>query len=195
MIETYYSDRFERVVVKKSHGWLAHVDLISESTTPAPKITCTVRHPLKILASFAEAIEKSPAISLIDQSIIDSDNLPTLANRCETLMSPGGPIYVSLNALATAFSDGYRDCVHLIDYNQLVEDPAEEVDRLYQFLELEPYQHDFENIVNRHKTRDVEAFGIEGLHGIRKSIGIQRGLDEVTPSLQVFERPCHSPRG
>ncbi|MEO9590937.1 sulfotransferase family protein [Rhodopirellula bahusiensis] len=171
VIETYYSDRAEPVVIDQSRDWLAHVDLISEFITPAPKIICTVRHPLEILASFVEAIEKSPTVSLIDHAIIGSGQHPTIANRYETHMSPGGPIYISLNALASAFSDGYRDCVHLIDYDQLVEDPAEEVDRLYQFLELEPYQHDFENIVNRHKTRDVEAFGIEGLHYIRKSIG------------------------
>ena len=60
VLENYYSDTEKPYIVDKSRAWLGQIPFIRQYITKNPKIICTVRHPLDILASFIDLIHKQP---------------------------------------------------------------------------------------------------------------------------------------
>ena len=70
VITEYYSDRDEEVIIDKCRAWPAHIDLIKQYITPDPKIICTVRHPLDILASFITLFHKDGGLNFIDKAML-----------------------------------------------------------------------------------------------------------------------------
>jgi len=101
VIDTYYDDVKEPVVIDKCRAWSAHIDLIKQYVTPEPKILCTVRHPLDILASFIDLINNSRSVSFIDKALLQQGMFITNDTRCHLMMNPGGIVWESMNALAS----------------------------------------------------------------------------------------------
>ena len=170
LIDTYYSDVEEPVVVDKSRAWPAHINLIKEYITSDPKILCTVRHPLDILASFIDLINNSRSISFIDKALLQQGMFITNDTRCNLMMSPGGIIWESMNALATAFRNNQTSHIHFIQYDNLVENPKRVMQNIHSFLRLKPYEYDFENIEAKYREKDTEVYGLPTMHEVRKTI-------------------------
>ena len=170
LIDTYYSDVEEPVVVDKSRAWPAHINLIKEYITSDPKILCTVRHPLDILASFIDLINNSRSISFIDKSLLQQNMFITNDTRCNLMMNPGGIIWESMNALATAFRNNQTSHIHFIQYDDLVSDPKRVMKGIHSFLRLKPYEYDFENVKNKYREKDTEVYGLPTMHEVRKTI-------------------------
>ena len=63
--------------------------------------------------------------------------------------------------------DNFRDCIHIVEYNDLCEHGPCVVDEIYDFLDLPRYKHDFENIINTSPEDDDDAYGLSGLHDIK----------------------------
>ena len=170
LIDTYYSDVEEPVVVDKSRAWPAHINLIKEYITPDPKILCTVRHPLDILSSFIDLINNSRSISFIDKALLQQGMFITNDTRCHFMMNPGGIIWESMNALATAFRQNQTQHIHFIQYDNLVENPKRVMQNIHSFLRLKPYEYDFENIEAKYREKDTEVYGLPTMHEVRKTI-------------------------
>jgi sulfotransferase len=59
----------------------------------------------------------------------------------------------------------------IIDYEEIVNAPEETLKKVYEFCELEYYSgHYFENLSNPSPEND-DAYGIQGLHDVRKKLG------------------------
>lgn len=171
VLENYYSDVEKPYVVDKSRAWVGQIPFIRQYITSNPKIICTVRHPLDILASFIDLIHKHPnETSFLDKALI-SQRIPlTDDNRCEFLMSPSGVVFNSMNGIAKAFHEGDRNCIHLIDYDDLVNNTEQVMNNVYEFLELEPYDHNLSQITNSHRERDSEVYGLSSMHELKPKI-------------------------
>jgi hypothetical protein len=57
-----------------------------------------------------------------------------------------------------------------VDYNNLTQNPQIELNKIYEFLEIESYNHDFSNILNTCAEDKDYAWGIENLHQIRPKL-------------------------
>jgi hypothetical protein len=57
-----------------------------------------------------------------------------------------------------------------ITYADLVDKPENVVNEIYKFCEIEPYKHDFKNIVNNYPENDA-IYNLKGQHDIRPTIG------------------------
>lgn len=171
VLENYYSDVETPYVIDKSRAWVGQIDFIRKYITPNPKIICTVRNPLDILASFIDLIHKSKGeISFLDKALM-SNRIPISDdNRCEFLMSPSGVVFNSMNGIAKAFHEGDRSCLHLIDYDELISNPQKVLNGVYEFLELEPYEHNLDKITNVHRERDTEVYGLSTMHELKPKI-------------------------
>ena len=55
-------------------------------------------------------------------------------------------IRVPLTAIKTIIEEDLFENVHFVKYEDLVKTPQKELDKLYKFLKLKSYKHDFENI-------------------------------------------------
>ena len=170
VIETYYEDVDKPVVVEKCRAWVAHQDLIKEYITPEPKIICTVRHPLDILASFIDLINNSRSVSFIDKALLQQGMFITNDTRCHFMMNPGGIVWESMNALATAFRNNQTQHIHFIQYDDLVSDPKRVMQGIHSFLRMKPYEYDFENVENKYREKDSEVYGLPTMHEVRHKV-------------------------
>ena len=60
--------------------------------------------------------------------------------------------------------------IHLVCYNNLIQNPEQELQKIYEFLNLKPHHHDFNDILNSCAEDKDDAWGIENLHQIRKKL-------------------------
>jgi hypothetical protein len=153
VMEGMYKHAGKPVVIDKNRGWPAHVDKLREILGQEPKIVCTVRPIAECLASFARLIQGD------------------LASYVKWLMSPQGTLKGSWQTLKHGF-ENHRDSLLFVEYADLVNEPERQMARIYEFLGLASYRHDFGNIENAVAERDEEAYGLPGLHTIRRKLKV-----------------------
>ena len=86
------------------------------------------------------------------------------------MMNPGGIVWESMNALATAFRQKQTEYIHFIQYDDIVSDPERVMNGLHWFLKLKPYKYDFNNIVVKDREKDEEVYGLPTMHEVRKEV-------------------------
>ena len=171
VIDNYYSDRAEPIIFDKCRAWPNNVDRIQKYITSTPKILCPVRDVLEILASFITMIHRnSNQVSFVDKALMDSGYALTDDNRCDHLMSPVGIVDQSLYALGEGFNKSCEHYMHMVEYNDLVNRPEETFRKIYKFLEIPYYSHDFGNVSHKYRERDDEVYGLSDMHEVRKSV-------------------------
>lgn len=150
LLNNFYFDIEKPIVFDREKGWgtPGNLYLIKKHITPTPKIVFTTRNLLEILASFISIL---PEDSYLDQSMVKSnwyykDYLSKNDNRVEFLMRPFGIIDTALLSFNEIKKEENKNIFHLIDYNELVSNPNDVFQNLYNFLELDYYQHDFNTI-------------------------------------------------
>mgnify|MGYP006269249527 CR=1 FL=1 len=165
----YYFDTPEPIIVDKSRGWVNQIRHIQDYITPEPKIICPVRNIQDIMCSFLVLIEKSQSLSFIDKGLIERNLELTNDNRCEFLMSPQGIIGQSYHALAEAYRKGHQRHLLLVEYDNLVQNPQRELNRIHSFLNLPFYSYDFSNVKPKYDEND-EVYGLENMHTLRSKV-------------------------
>jgi sulfotransferase len=180
LIDGYYSDIAKPYVIDKCRAWTGQIPRIKHYLTDHPKIIVTVRNPLEILASFISMIHRNHnQISFIDRNLIKEGLKATDENRCDFLMRPGGVVYESLAGLINAM-ENYRECIHLVEYDDLTSNPEQTLREVYNFLSLDYFNHDFNNLTNQYRENDNIVYGLNDMHKVRKEIGkISKKYDEV----------------
>lgn len=179
MGQSFYSDISKPIVIDKNRAWstLHNIQLASKLNDKI-KILFPYRKPIEILASFIKLAEKYPN-NFIDKNMVAEDFLPYYYlpindARCEWLMQNRNQISFGLFGLSLANSKQYKDKIHIIKYDNLCSNPQEEMDKIYSFLEVKNFNHDFNNIVNIEKQNDAEEYGISELHTIKSKISASK---------------------
>jgi hypothetical protein len=106
--------------------------------------------------------------------------------RCDWLMRPSGAIEMNNSVFKNMAI--YKDWFHLITYEDICLNPKEAIAEVYDFLEIEPYEHDFENILQNDNFEDEEEFGIPTLHSIRPQISKSSTTPEDVLSEYVIQK-------
>ena len=179
-ISNYYSDIRNEIVIDKCRAWPAHIALLKKYVTNNPKLICTVRHPLDILASFITLFHKDGTFNCIDKAMTQQKIPITDDKRCDYMMNPGGNVWESMNALATAFRQKQTQHIYFIQYDDLVSNPRQVMLNLHGFLRLDSFNYDFDNVIAKDREKDAEVYGLPTMHEVRKSINkISRPYQEV----------------
>lgn len=138
-----------------------------------PKIIVTYRPILEVLASFIQLAQKYPQVNFIDRFMIEQ-KFPSLAYRplddarCDWIMRSHGGIDNSNTVFKNIIL--HPNWFHLVTYEDLSLKPEKTITKIYDFLEIEHYEHDFENIPQHDNSDDEKEFGIPTLHTIRPQI-------------------------
>ena len=174
IIDGWYSDVKKPIVIDKNRAWCARVPFIEGYIKPEEtKIIVPVRKVDEILASFLTMIHRNPyeegqpKINFVDEMLIKRDSPLNDENRCQLLLGDGGILYDSLNAIMLGFEEGHRDKFHFVDYNDLMSDPQGELDKIYEFLGEESFEHSFDNLENPHREDDLATYGLRDMHEVR----------------------------
>ena len=175
IIDNYYSYIDRKYVVDKQRSWGTpfNLQMIERFITKDIKILCPVRDILEILASFINLIHKNPNIqSVIDRDISQAEMFfyrPVDDVRCDFLMSPKNPMDQELFSLSQSLISENKNKFHLIEYDDLINDPESTMKNVYHFLGIEYFKHDFINIEQKNKPND-SIYGMKDLHKVRKKL-------------------------
>ncbi len=183
VIDGYYSDTTKNIVVDKSREWAMpeHFGVLLRNLSYEPRIILPVRSVTDILASFISLINKNPGKPNFIDSEIDARqdfNFYRPANdiRCDHLMRPKGLIDNCLYGIAFAMQPENKKYFHFVEYDDLVNNPKEEIDKIYDFWGIDKFDHDYYNIENRIKEDD-NIYGFIGQHDVRSSVS-RRNIDK-----------------
>lgn len=180
VLENYYSDISKPHVIDKSRSWSTKENFgtLLRNLPQDPKVILTVRSINEILASFIYMINQNPQkTSFIDQEIEARQDFYYYRHpdeiRCDHLMRPKGLIDECLYGIAYAMLEENRQYFHIVEYDNLVGRTDETIKGIYDFLGLEYFDHNYNNIVNT-TPEDDRVYGLEGLHDVRSSIDHRR---------------------
>ena len=156
----------KQFAIDKSRGHFAHYGFI-DSFYPNPKIICLVRSLPDIIASMEKMFRNSPHKSnpIVNHATMQGTTTPKRVDIWFT--SP--PIGLAIERLNEAIRQGIDKKILFIKYEALCLRPEIEMKRVYDYLGLEPFKNDFDNIEQTTKEDDV-VYGIAGLHDIRPSL-------------------------
>lgn len=171
IIDNYYYDIEKPIIIDHNRAWPGNIERIKTYITPSPKIICTVRDVLDILTSFITLVHKNnDQVSYLDEFLLSKNRLISDDNRCDHLMSMEGivgqSLYVLYKSLFVCYDDSH---LLLVEYDDIVNSPDSTMKRIYDFLELDYYQHNYTHIDNNHPENDSE-WGLKDMHKVRKEL-------------------------
>lgn len=136
---------------------------------PKPKYIIVVRDVLEVLTSFITLLNKKGQntqyfdgeISYAYRSLDDA--------RCDFLMKPNGLIDRSLWSIASLLEPSNNVDYVLINYEEIIKNPVNAMTRIYDFIGIEQFKHNFTNVKNVY-PEDDNVFGLNGFHQIRSKV-------------------------
>lgn len=171
-MDNYYKEVENPVVIEREKAWGTpfNLNMIKRFITPNPKIIFTVRDILEIIASFVKMNSQHIKKDIDHKGYYISNYRSHTDIISEHLMAANGDIDKGLLSLASAFYPENKGIFHIVEYNDLVFKPVETMDKIYNFLEMPRYEHNFNKIEKIEQDND-EAIGLpKNLHDVRKSL-------------------------
>jgi sulfotransferase len=153
-------------VIDKSRAWLGNFRF-ANFIEPNVKTIVMIRDLRSIFASMEKNYRKNPHK---DPQIVNGaqlKNMTTDARLQHYSVSP--PVGPALEWLYDAIQQGYDNRILFIRYEDFTSNPENEIKRVYNYLELPYFKHDFDNVEQLTHENDV-IHGIFGDHQIKPKI-------------------------
>ena len=172
----FYGDIPQNIVFDKNRAWPARIAYIEGYIQQEAKILVLVRSIDEILTSILQMIHRNPfqegqaRINFVDEQLVKLNIPINDANRCQYLLNNGGIVYESLNAILEGFNQNMKEKMFFVDYNKLVSNPEETIDKVYNFLGEEKYKHRFDSLHNIHREDDLHTYGLSDMHEVRPEL-------------------------
>jgi sulfotransferase len=163
IIEAWYKEIDAEVIFDKSRPWNAQY-LLLKRLYSQPKMIMPVRDLRSVFAS----IEKHYLDSMLYGSLLKQ----TLQNKLKEVFSVKGVIGNHLMYIIDLHERGLLPELFVIKFEVLTREPKETLDRLYEYLGEEKYDHDFDNVV-RMTQEDDSVYRYHYPH---------RGEGKITPA-------------
>jgi hypothetical protein len=132
------------------------IEMIEKYITKKPKFIIMLRPIVEIFESLYYIAEKNNRIDWFYDNIFSG----------EILIKPLENIRLILDEIQTQ-KNKYKDYFLFINYQDLVLNTKETIEKIYNFLEIPYFDHNFKKIHNLFPEHD---YGIKGLHEIRTTI-------------------------
>ena len=156
----------KRYVMDKSRGWGIHYNFLN-SFYPNPKIICMVRDLRSIYTSMEKNFRKNQDkdIGIVNWAEMQG----TTTSKRVDIWSGSPPIGIAVERLKQMIDEGIDQNILFIKFEDLTTQPQVELDKIYDFLNIDRYTHDFDNI-EQLTQEDDSMYGIFGDHKIRKQV-------------------------
>jgi len=153
-------------VMDKSRGWGIHYGFLN-NIYPNPKIVCMIRDPRGIITSMEKNFRKNQHM---DSGIVNHAEMKgTTTEKRIDIWVNSQPVGLAMERLQQMIKEGIDRNVLFIKFEDLCTYPEVEMKRLYSYLGVEHYKHDFNNVEQITKEDD-SVYGIYGDHNIRTII-------------------------
>lgn len=156
----------KKYVVDKSRGWAIHYDFLN-GFYPEPKIICMVRDMRDIICSMEKNFRKNQDKTdpIVNHAAMRGTTTP---KRVDEWLA-GQPVGMAVERLNEIIRQGIDKHIHFVKFEDLCLYPDEEMRKIYNYLGVDYYQHDFDNIPQI-TTEDDSVYGIYGDHVIRTKL-------------------------
>ena len=168
----FYSNIKSKVIIDRNKSWGSpvHLPLIKNFINPRPKIIYTVRNITDIIASYINLDIKFFKDEYFSGELYSSFYLNDNDGMADYIMRLNGPIDSALCNLANCLKEENKKYIHIVEYDDLVKNPSTTMQNIYKFLELEDYNHNFDNI-KKIELDDDSAIGLPpNMHKVGGSI-------------------------
>ena len=168
VLANFYNHIPKSTILDKHRFWGKNLDTVQMFLSNKPKIVATYRSIPEVLTSYISLIERTKHEDNFIDNHLRQDNLPiTNNNRADYIWR----YYVSPSYESMVYSlTKYPDLIHLVEYNNLVQNPQEELNKIYEFLEVPHQENNFNEIENACGEQKDEAWGLKDLHTIRPKL-------------------------
>lgn len=165
IFDCYYKNWKSEIIMDRSNwGSPNNLKILEKYCPNKPKFVLLVRDVLEVLASFIKwSKENKP--NFIDN---ETNNAP-IELKCDFLMRPDLQIVQEYTAIHNLYQKA--DCL-LITYDQLVDSTKNVVNKIYDFIDIEYYDHNFKNL-NQLKVNNILYNDIvvgKNLHYVKEKI-------------------------
>jgi sulfotransferase len=182
------TDKIE-IIVDKCRAWTrkANTDLLRQFIDPHIKIIVMERSVTDVIKSFYKLLKKNnwtdEMVSACLTELLTPETEPVRWTLEWIKMAREAQAQAQAQAEAEAEAQAQNDPTFLfIHYNELIENTAEVLDRIYAFCGWQPFQHTFTEVVNRYPEND-EFYGLDGFHTIRSVIGKEENTMVLPPDI------------
>lgn len=166
-LEGYFKGiTYKKYILDKSRGWGINYNFLN-SFYSNPKIICMVRDPRSIYASMEKNFRNSPEKD--DGTVNWAEMKGTTTRKRVDIWSNSPPIGIALERLKQIIDEGIDKNMLFIRFEDLTNNPQNELNKIYDFFRIENYQHDFKN-VKQITQEDDNVYGVFGDHTIRKEV-------------------------
>jgi sulfotransferase len=159
--EEKYSHIDKPIIIDKARSWASSINIptMAKILGHKPKIIATVRNIPDCVASMVRIAKPDDVNNFL---------------RTSELVSHIKESYKVLES-------GYQfapECILFVDYDDLMDDPKKQLDRVHEFLGLSDWTYDFNNIDGFGlQERDEEIWEVKGLHDVKPKLGYQHKED------------------
>lgn len=161
VIDAFYDHTDRPIIIDKGRGWPIPtiMSAMAQVLGRSPRVIATVRSVPDCMASFVRVAR--PA---------DLGEFMRSGQLADHLRAAYISLQAGYNFDPTAFL--------FVEYEDLVKDPAGQMVRIHDFLELPPHQYDFDSIDGTPvKEDDEELHGYAGMHDIQPRLAAQHQQD------------------
>lgn len=167
ILPAFWQHRPEPIIIDKGRGWAKNMPTANVLFGEKIKVIVVDRDLPSIMASWLTILKK-PGNSL----------------RVDDRLRKMGYAITDENYMGEMWFNMVKDCMEglqqikrevpdqiiTVTYDDLMANPAHELKRIEEFLELPKHEYQFENIQNDTVDDDLTAWGIDGLHTIRPKL-------------------------
>jgi len=128
------------------------------------KCVVLLRDLMDVLASYMQWYTENP------DAFLNKYNCKNDEEKLSMIMNKKGAIAKDLEAIKNAFN--YPNMCHFIKYDDLVQNPREEINKVYNFLNIPYYPHQFTNLqqININGISYDDTIVGNNMHKIKKEI-------------------------
>ncbi|WP_158932907.1 sulfotransferase [Acidisphaera sp. S103] len=167
-----------RTVFDTNRVWTSRLHLVAD-LFPNAKVICCVRNMPWIIDSIERLVRRNRwELS----RIFDFDPAGTAYSRADGLSSRNGLVGFAYNAMKQAMHSEESDRLLLLTYETLSRNPAYAMERVYDFVGLPRFTHNFENI-SFDATEFDARLGTPGLHKVQRAVRAVERQTLLPPDL------------
>ena len=140
LFDNYYKDWSQDYIIDRAPwGMPTNLKFLKEVQDEI-KIIVMVRDVEEILASFIKWSQREPT------SFVNQYGVKTVEEKCDMLMKTDGQIVKELIGVKHLLDHQPRDMYHIVEYNDLCDNPKQTIEGIYDFLGIYRFNHRYNNL-------------------------------------------------
>lgn len=180
VINSYYSQWSNKYIIDRSSwGTPYNYSLLERYCPNEIKVICLVRDVSEVFSSFINWCGENPK-----NYINKATNNGSVEDKFQFLFNPNGQIIKSLASIKNLILN-HKENFILIDYDNLIKSPGGEIDKIYNFLNIEKFHHNF-NYIKQTLNYNDSVVG-KNLHKIRVN-GIKKRKYQVDIPSEILNK-------